>query len=87
MRREEFLQVLEENNRDIVWTVLGEKQILPPDFGRDYTAWLEVTGVYRIRNGRLEGKIWTEVKEPSDQEEKELSPPEEEASVEAEPTD
>ena len=76
VRRDAFLRALEEDDRDIVWTVLGEKQILPPGFGRDSTAWLEVNGAYRIRNGKLEGKVWSEVKKPGGRARKSRHPPE-----------
>lgn len=66
VRREAILRVLEENDCEILWTVLGHKQVLPAGFAADSVGWLEVNGAYRLREGKLEGGLWAEVKEPSE---------------------
>ncbi|MPM16104.1 hypothetical protein SDC9_62478 [bioreactor metagenome] len=53
VRKEDFLKFLDENGYEVFWTLLGEKNILQQyhnDFGR-----LEISGVYRYINGKVEG--------------------------------
>lgn len=49
-----LLKLLNENGYDILWTLLGEKIILngEPRYGR-----LELSGAFRIHNGKITGVI------------------------------
>lgn len=55
VRKEEFLKFLDQNNYDIIWTLLGEKGIIQShnwnEIGR-----LEISGAYRYRDGRVDGQ-------------------------------
>ncbi|WP_202799485.1 hypothetical protein [Gillisia marina] len=49
-----------ENNLNIVWTVLGEKQIIGGRlFGTNYLEQLELSGAYYFDNEELKGAINT----------------------------
>ncbi|MCL4266050.1 MAG: ATP-binding protein [Anaerolineae bacterium] len=53
-----FLEFLKENNLAILWTILGEKQLIGGGFrDDDWKGRLEINGAYRIKDGRLEGDI------------------------------
>lgn len=58
--RDALLKFLYDNNYDIIWTVLGEKNILSfrtkPD---SFVGRLEISGAYRFSEGKLEGQIHT----------------------------
>ncbi len=55
MNREHFLQFLNDSDLDIVWTLLGEKNIIGHDTA---TEWLKISGAYRLSNGQPVGS-WT----------------------------
>lgn len=60
VRKSAFLKFLNENNLKIVWTVLGEKQIIGGrSFGTDYPGRLEISGAYYFDNEELKGAINT----------------------------
>ena len=55
VRKRSFLKFLSENNLNIVWTVLGERQII----GSEHHGRLEVSGAYYFDNEELSGTINT----------------------------
>lgn len=58
VRKHSFLKFLFENNLKVVWTVLGEKQIIGGrSFGTEYHGRLEISGAYYFENEELTGKI------------------------------
>lgn len=60
VRKRSFLKFLNENNLKIIWTVLGEKQIIGGrSFGTEYHGRLEVSGAYYFDNEELSGIINT----------------------------
>ncbi len=60
VRKHSFLKFLKENKLNIVWTVLGEKQIIGGrSFGANYLGRLEISGAYYFENEILVGKINT----------------------------
>lgn len=60
VRKRSFLKFLNENNLKIVWTVLGEKQIIGGrSFGTEYHGRLEISGAYYFENEELHGTIKT----------------------------
>jgi hypothetical protein len=60
VRKHSFLKFLYENNLKIVWTVLGEKQIIGGrSFGTDYPRRLEISGAYYFENINLIGRLNT----------------------------
>lgn len=60
VRKPSFLKFLIENNLKIVWTVLGEKQIIGGrSFGTDYPGRLEISGAYYFDNMNLIGRLNT----------------------------
>lgn len=63
-RRESLLSTLERNDCEIFWTVLGEKQSLVRGLGPSMDAWLEINGVYRLKNGKLDGALRSKFKPP-----------------------
>jgi hypothetical protein len=53
--KDKLVNFLTENNLDIIWTVLGERQLI----GGNYNEWpgrLELSGVYRLKNGVINGE-------------------------------
>ena len=44
--------------------LLGEKQVLPPDYPPQRRAWLEISGAYRLEDGKPVGRVNVKVKEP-----------------------
>lgn len=60
VRKHSFLKFLNENNLKVVWTVLGEKQIIGGrSFETDYQGRLEINGAYYFDKEELKGKINT----------------------------
>ncbi|GGG05121.1 NTPase [Dokdonia pacifica] len=60
VRKTSFLKFLNENNLKVVWTVLGEKQIIGGrSFGTDYLGRLEISGAYYFDKEELKGVINT----------------------------
>jgi hypothetical protein len=55
-----LIKYLKENNLKIVWTILGEKQIIGGRTMRDdYIGMLEISGAYYLEDNRIEGSIIT----------------------------
>ena len=53
--KNKLVNFLTENNLDIIWTVLGERQLI----GGNHNEWhgrLELSGVYRLKNGVIDGE-------------------------------
>ncbi|MEG5175005.1 hypothetical protein [Microcoleus sp. B3-D7] len=53
--KNQLVNFLSENNLDIIWTVLGERQLI----GGNHNEWpgrLEIYGVYRLKNGVIDGE-------------------------------
>jgi hypothetical protein len=53
--KNKLVNFLTENNLDIIWTVLGERQLI----GGNHNEWhgrLELSGVYRLKNGVINGE-------------------------------
>ncbi|MCH7409918.1 ATP-binding protein [Belliella sp. DSM 111904] len=60
VRKHSFLKFLNKNNLKVVWTVLGEKQIIGGrSFGTEYHGRLEISGAYYFENEKLNGTIKT----------------------------
>lgn len=58
VRKRSFLKFLNENKLKIVWTVLGEKQIIGGrSFGIEHHGRLEISGAYYFENEELNGTI------------------------------
>lgn len=57
MRKIPFLKYLEENKLTVIWTVLGEKQIIG-GHTNNYDR-LEINGVFYLENDRITGEINT----------------------------
>ena len=62
--KNKLVNFLTENNLDIIWTVLGERQLI----GGNHNEWhgrLELSGVYWLKNGVIDGeKLNTWHREP-----------------------
>lgn len=56
-----FESYLLENNFEVIWTVLGEKQLLG-SFNHLQSKWLDFSGVYTLENNKLVGSIKTRIK-------------------------
>jgi len=57
--REAFLSFLSDNNYAVLWTILGEKQLVGGGYGHDtWKGRMVLNGAYRLLNGHIEGK-WT----------------------------
>ena len=57
VRRDTFLNFLNENGYEIFWTLLGEKYMLGGRMSREnYKGYLEISGAYRICEGEVDGK-------------------------------
>lgn len=62
VRKHSFLKFLNENNLKIIWTVLGEKQIIGGrSFGDEYPGRLEISGAYYFESEELKGVINTKI--------------------------
>lgn len=60
VRKSSFLKFLNENKLKVVWTILGEKQIIGGrSFGTEYHGRLEISGAYYLENEELNGTINT----------------------------
>jgi hypothetical protein len=60
VKKSPFLKFLKENNLKIVWTVLGEKQIIGGrSFRTDYLGRIEISGAYYFDKKELKGMINT----------------------------
>lgn len=60
VRKSSFLKFLNENKLKVVWTILGEKQIIGGrSFGTEYHGRLEISGAYYFENEELNGTIKT----------------------------
>lgn len=60
VRKSSFLKFLNENKLKVVWTILGEKQIIGGrSFGTEYRGRLEISGAYYFENEELNGTIKT----------------------------
>lgn len=58
MRREAFLKFLNAKGYDILWTIVGEKNIIGGRMSPDeWKGRLELSGAYRIRENRITGVI------------------------------
>ncbi len=59
MNRDAFLKFLDENDYDVIWTLVGEKRIMGDQRSPDgWKGQLELSGAYRIREGNAYGKIY-----------------------------
>lgn len=56
IRKKDLLQFLEDNNLDIIWTLLGEKMSFDSD-DREESYFTVLCGVYYLENEELEGKL------------------------------
>jgi hypothetical protein len=62
IREDAFLQFLATNDYDIVWTLLGEKRIMPArgeHYGHGY---LNISGAFRAVANKIEGKLTSKLK-------------------------
>lgn len=60
VKKNPFLRYLEENGLKIIWTILGEKQIIGGStLGSDYVGRLEISGSFFFKNGNIEGRVNT----------------------------
>lgn len=60
VRKGSFFKFLNENKLKVVWTILGEKQIIGGrSFGDDYSGRLEISGAYYFENSNLVGTLRT----------------------------
>jgi len=57
VRRNPFAQFLNERGYHIIWTLLGEKMVCPGISGRNQIGRLEISGVYQLRAGELQGGL------------------------------
>lgn len=55
IKKKEFLEFLNHNNLDVIWTVMGEK--MSYNARRDYNYFKELSGVYFIENGEIKGTM------------------------------
>lgn len=66
VRKDEFLNYLKENKLKLVWTIIGEKQVIGGSFSRanedDYRL-MELSGSFKVEDeGGIVGRIRTELK-------------------------
>lgn len=54
---------LEQNNKEIIWLIGGEKMLFAP-WGRNQYGRLNYSGLYRYTNGRVTGEMWFEEERP-----------------------
>jgi len=57
VRKDRFIRFLEENKLIVLWTCLGEKNIYGTMRTESYPKWLEISGVYFMNNGVVEGHM------------------------------
>ena len=57
VRRDALLRFLEENDCDLVWTLLGEKMVYPGGFSTEHKGFLSISGAYRLHQGHVEGAL------------------------------
>jgi hypothetical protein len=58
IRKDALQQFLSENDLQLFWTCLSEKNILGSDpHGDDLLKWLELSGVYRLAGQNIEGEL------------------------------
>lgn len=66
IKKEPFLKFLQENDLNILWTILGEKQVIGGrTYGNDYLGHLEINGALFYEDNILKGKINKNVVLPS----------------------
>jgi hypothetical protein len=53
--KNKLVNFLNENNFDIIWTVLGERQLIGGNYNECHGR-LELSGVYRLKNGVIDGE-------------------------------
>lgn len=62
VRKDSFLKFLRDNNLKIVWTILGEKQVIGGrSFENEHPGRLEISGTYYFENSILTGKLQTRI--------------------------
>lgn len=54
-----FMEYLESNKLKVVWTILGEKNIIGGFSSKEYSGRLEISGAYKLNEQGLEGVIHT----------------------------
>jgi hypothetical protein len=59
IKKEPFIKFLKENNLDIFWTILGEKEVIGGINTENYIGRLEISGVYYLNDENIEGKLNT----------------------------
>ena len=60
MNRDAFTKSLDENNYDIIWTVIGTKRIIGGGYKKDsWKGRQTISGAYRIYDGKLIGNLST----------------------------
>ena len=65
IKKDIFISYLNKNGYDILWTILGEKNILGTSASFDnWKGRLEINGAYRIYQDELKGEIKTEYRSP-----------------------
>ncbi|ADC61777.1 P-loop NTPase family protein [Allochromatium vinosum] len=58
VKKDALQRFLKENKLSIFWTCLGEKNIYGTSFsGMHFSQWLELSGVYTLKNGHIKGEI------------------------------
>ncbi len=64
-RKDYLLKFLEDNNLDIFWTILGEKNMIGGGEIGQPLGWMEINGVYKFdSNSNLIGKIKSQFRKP-----------------------
>lgn len=59
VRQDAFRKYMKENDLELFWTLLGEKQLIG-DWSRNSLGWLEVSGAYRLTPDGIVGEFATE---------------------------
>jgi hypothetical protein len=60
IKRDAFRKFLNDNGYDVLWTILGEKNLIGGHLSHEnWKGRLELSGAYRIRENRIEGAINT----------------------------
>ena len=60
VKKEPFIKYLKKNGLNILWTVLGEKQVIGGrTFENEYSGRLEMSGAFYLDNNKFYGKINT----------------------------
>jgi hypothetical protein len=59
VRQDALEKYLAENNLEVFWTVMGEKQLVG-SWSRNEAGWLEIDGVYRLAPGGILGQCRSE---------------------------